>query len=251
MTYLTDPSDKNDENLYVYARGTIEEGDTDRFRLFLAGLPRWKGKVIVTFTSSGGLVNEALALAALIESRHYVTTAMGDQCSSACVLAWAAGAQKFVVAHTCIGVHNAAVTGIAKKSLAAAEDKETLVGSPRTGRRTTSWSRCSRRRVALCTALRIRISRRGKLQCCHNGTQACPHPRGGGGGPARLTTAPTNGRSRRWRGPSVSSLRRSVLIIIGNRNKPIECGNEKKIIEIKFSSLMVLEITIIIALVLV
>ena len=127
MTYLIDPSDKNGENLYVDARGTIEEGDADRFRLFLAGLPRWKGRVIVTFTSSGGLVREALALAALIESRHYVTNAMGDQCSSACVLAWSAGAQRFLVHKTCIGVHNATVTGIAKKSLAAAEDKETLV----------------------------------------------------------------------------------------------------------------------------
>jgi hypothetical protein len=126
MTYLIDPSDKVGENLYVYARGTIEEGDADRFRLFIAGLPRWKGKTIVTFTSSGGLVSEALALAAVIESRHYVTTAMGDQCSSACVLAWSAGAQKYLVAKTCIGVHNATVTGIAKKSLAAAEDKETL-----------------------------------------------------------------------------------------------------------------------------
>jgi hypothetical protein len=126
MNYLIDPSDKNGENLFVYARGTIEEGDADRFRLFLAAQPRWKGSVVVTFTSPGGLVSEALALAAVIESRHYVTNAMGDQCSSACVLAWSAGAQKFVLPKTCIGVHNATVAGVAKKSLAAAEDKETL-----------------------------------------------------------------------------------------------------------------------------
>ena len=41
-------------------------------------------------------MNEAGAIAAMIERRHYVTGAMGDECSSACVLAWAAGGQKFV-----------------------------------------------------------------------------------------------------------------------------------------------------------
>jgi hypothetical protein len=123
MTYAAGPPD---ENLYLYARGTIEKGDADRFRHFLDTLPPWKGDVVVTFTSSGGQVDEAMAIAIIIEKRHFVTSAMGDECASACVLAWAAGASKFIVSKTCIGVHNATVTGIAKQSRAAAEDRETL-----------------------------------------------------------------------------------------------------------------------------
>jgi hypothetical protein len=129
MTFLTDPSDKNGQNggnLYVYAKGTIEIGDAQRFRLFLAALPPWKGDLILTLTSPGGSVTEAMAIAAIVDKRHFVTNAMGDECASACVLAWAAGAQRFVKAKTCIGVHNATVTGVAKKSVAAAEDRWTL-----------------------------------------------------------------------------------------------------------------------------
>ena len=126
MKFIAGPPDATDENLYIYGQGTIEKGDAQRFRLLLAAQPLPRGKVIVAFTSTGGAVNEAGAIAAIIEKRHFVTVAMGDECSSACVLAWAAGVSKFIVSKTCIGVHNATVTGVAKQSLAAAEDKWTL-----------------------------------------------------------------------------------------------------------------------------
>ena len=115
------------ENRFLYATGSIAEGDGQRFRTFLAALPPWKGKTIVSFTSSGGVVEEAMIIAAIVEKKGFATSAWGAQCSSACVLPWAAGDLKFAVRGTCVGVHNATVTGLAEQSrAAAAADRITL-----------------------------------------------------------------------------------------------------------------------------
>ena len=115
------------ENRFLYAAGSIEEGDGQRFRAFLAALPPWKGKTILSFTSSGGVVEEAMVIAAIVEKDHFATSAMGAQCSSACALPWAAGYRKFAIKGTCVGVHNATVEGLAEQSrAAAAADKITL-----------------------------------------------------------------------------------------------------------------------------
>ena len=52
MNFLVGPPDATGENLYIYARGTIEKGDAKRFRLPRCPAPR--GKVIVAFTSPVG-----------------------------------------------------------------------------------------------------------------------------------------------------------------------------------------------------
>ena len=124
MDYSIGPPD---EFRFLYAKGPIEEGDAHRFREFLAALPPWKGHTIVNFTSSGGVVEEALAIGAIVEKSRFATSAWGAQCSSACVLPWAAGDLKFAVRGTCVGVHNATVTGLAEQSrAAAAADRITL-----------------------------------------------------------------------------------------------------------------------------
>ena len=126
MDFTRDPRSDN-EDLFIYARGTIEKDDAARFQAFIAAQPPPKGKVtVVVFTSLGGMVDEAKAIGAIIEKRHYLTYAMGDQCSSACVLAWAAGVQKFVMDGTCIGVHGATIDGVAKQSPGVVEDIQTL-----------------------------------------------------------------------------------------------------------------------------
>ena len=97
-----------DENRFIYATGSIEEGEALRFRRFLAAQPQWIGKTFVVLNSPGGLVADALALARFVELEKFMTgVAPSGSCSSACTLVWAAGSRKFVNPDTCIGVHNA------------------------------------------------------------------------------------------------------------------------------------------------
>jgi hypothetical protein len=112
MDFAVDPA--YPDFLVIYATGTIERGNANRFRLFLEALPpdlkrlEDHGSAGVYFDSPGGLVMDAMVFAVLIESHKFVTgVANHGQCSSACVLLWAAGTTKFAQEHTCIGVHNA------------------------------------------------------------------------------------------------------------------------------------------------
>jgi len=85
--------------------GTFEPGDSDRFMATVEATPR---ATMVVFNSRGGQVNEGEAIGAVIENHHLATgVAAGGQCSSACVLAWAAGARKSIGPDAAIGVHNA------------------------------------------------------------------------------------------------------------------------------------------------
>jgi ATP-dependent protease ClpP protease subunit len=121
MDFAVDPA--YPDFLVIYATGTIERGDANRFRLFLEALPpdlkrlEDHGSAGVYFDSPGGLVMDAMVFAVLIESHKFITgVANHGQCSSACVLLWAAGTTKFAQEHTCIGVHNATADGVAKET---------------------------------------------------------------------------------------------------------------------------------------
>jgi hypothetical protein len=115
-------------HLAIIATGTFKKGDAMSFALFLDTLPEdlvsKKGN-FVFFNSSGGEVEEAYTLGAAIELHHFMTGVEG-KCESACVLAWAAGDRRYTVEGECIGVHNAAALGIAKKSKAAAGKAATM-----------------------------------------------------------------------------------------------------------------------------
>ena len=82
------------EHLAITATGAIEEGDGHRFELFLKTVPQdligQRGN-FVFFDSPGGVVSEGMKIGRAIERNHFMTGITGEQCSSACVLAWAAG----------------------------------------------------------------------------------------------------------------------------------------------------------------
>ena len=85
--------------------GAFEPGNSDRFMAMVEATPR---ATMVVFNSSGGHVDEGEAIGAIIENHHLATGVAPDgQCSSACVLAWAAGARKSIAPDASIGVHNA------------------------------------------------------------------------------------------------------------------------------------------------
>lgn len=85
--------------------GAFEPGDSDRFMATVEATPR---ATMVVFDSGGGQISEGEAIGAIIENHHLATgVAAGGQCSSACVLAWAAGSRKSIAPDASIGVHNA------------------------------------------------------------------------------------------------------------------------------------------------
>ena len=78
--------------------GAFEPCDSDRFMATVEATPR---ATMVVFNSSGGHVDEGEAIGAIIENHHLATgVAAGGQCSSACVLAWAAGARKSIASRS-------------------------------------------------------------------------------------------------------------------------------------------------------
>ena len=97
-----------DESRFIYAKGSIEEGEARRFLRFLGAQEQWTGKTFLALDSPGGMVADALAIALLVERAKFMTSiGPGGRCASACVLIWAAGSRKFVTADGCVGVHNA------------------------------------------------------------------------------------------------------------------------------------------------
>ena len=115
-----------DENVFIYATGEIVSGDAQRFGEFLAALPPpGDSLTFVVFNSQGGLIDEALVIAKAVERNRILTgVAVDGQCTSACVLAWAAGARKFSHDGVCIGVHSANADIRAKAKAHSADEKK-------------------------------------------------------------------------------------------------------------------------------
>lgn len=112
MDYSVDRS--VDDVLVIFATGSVEKGDAERFRRFLGTMPdkRLSQPSTVLFNSPGGVVADALAIGALLERNKFMTgVRTGGRCWSACVLAWAVGRVKLANSDTCIGVHTANANG--------------------------------------------------------------------------------------------------------------------------------------------
>lgn len=91
--------------LTVHASGPIEEGDAARF----ASLPKFD---TLELDSSGGLVREALAMAANMDARGGIRTVVkpGESCASACAMAlFVSGATRVVYMGGRLGIHSCAM----------------------------------------------------------------------------------------------------------------------------------------------
>ena len=106
----------------IDANGTIEKDEPTRLLSFIDTLPPdvrgrigkdKKGNAIV-FNSGGGLIIEGIAIGIFVQQYHMTTgVAVGGECDSACVLAWAMGVRKTAAPDSRIGVHNATLQGTA------------------------------------------------------------------------------------------------------------------------------------------
>jgi hypothetical protein len=86
----------------IFASGPIEEGDAGKF----AALPRFS---TLELNSPGGLVSEALAMAANMDARDGIRTAvkMGASCASACAMAlFVSGKTRIVYMGGRLGIHS-------------------------------------------------------------------------------------------------------------------------------------------------
>ena len=101
--------------LIIQAAGDFETDEGKRFLAFIDGLPAhlftlFDGKATMVFDSSGGSLAAGFVIAHIVWNFHLTTSVAKDgQCSSACVIAWAAGAHKQMQAGAHIGVHQAAL----------------------------------------------------------------------------------------------------------------------------------------------
>lgn len=95
------------DQLTVHASGPIEEGDAAKF----AALPKFD---TLELDSPGGLVGEALAMAANMDARGSVRTVVraGASCASACAMAlFVSGETRIVYMGGRIGIHSCAMPG--------------------------------------------------------------------------------------------------------------------------------------------
>jgi hypothetical protein len=92
------------DHLTVYASGPIEKGDAAKF----AALPKFD---TLELDSPGGLVGEALAMAANIDARDDIRTVVkpGASCASACAMAlFVSGKTRIVYMGGRVGIHSCA-----------------------------------------------------------------------------------------------------------------------------------------------
>jgi hypothetical protein len=92
--------------LTVHASGPIEEGDAAKF----AVLPRFNK---LELDSPGGLVGEALAIAAIMDARGGIRTVVkpGASCASACAMAlFVSGKTRIVYMGGRLGIHSCAMS---------------------------------------------------------------------------------------------------------------------------------------------
>jgi hypothetical protein len=114
MTYLYYV---DESRLVIQATGDVEFDEGRRFLDFTDSLPRpvfalLNGKASIVFDSRGGNLHGAFVLANIL-SGYRLTTGIEGQCSSACVVIWAAGAHKTIASGSHIGVHSATLNGAA------------------------------------------------------------------------------------------------------------------------------------------
>ena len=118
----------NTSKILVMARGSINNGDTQRLLGFLLALPASDRVAGMIVDSPGGGLVEAESLAGVIRRAAFpLFVPPGGQCSSACFLLFAAAPTRFVATDALIGVHRANESGketIAAKTATAAMIKD-------------------------------------------------------------------------------------------------------------------------------
>jgi hypothetical protein len=98
----------------VLAKGDIVAGDSDRFRVALRTADRDTfGNKEIALNSGGGLVNEALAMVALMDQEKVTTIVPpGATCASACAqIIFLAGIQRTVLDGGRLGMHTCSING--------------------------------------------------------------------------------------------------------------------------------------------
>jgi hypothetical protein len=99
----------------------IEPGDLNKFKRYADPLT---GKVVISLTSTGGDLLEALGIGEYIAKHHWETYVI-DYCLSSCALIWIAGTLRTMHSNAKIGFHLATLNG-AEKGAAAGN---ALIGS--------------------------------------------------------------------------------------------------------------------------
>jgi uncharacterized protein YecT (DUF1311 family) len=90
---------------FIDFKGEIEPGDAAKFYDAVANL---KGPAVVMLQGPGGLLSEALKIAAEVRRREFSTLVAGDTgCYSACGLVWVSGRRRYMSPASRIGFHAA------------------------------------------------------------------------------------------------------------------------------------------------
>ncbi|HWL72393.1 MAG TPA: hypothetical protein VNQ74_00800 [Burkholderiaceae bacterium] len=100
----------------VVVQGGLEFGSTRAVRAVLDDNPNVR---IVRLDSRGGRVAEGLALGTLLRDRN-LDTYVNDECSSACVTAFAGGARRIIGTGARLGLHSAGGAGFSADAVASA-----------------------------------------------------------------------------------------------------------------------------------
>jgi hypothetical protein len=100
-------------------RGALDFGVSDAFEALLDRAPAVR---VVHLNSGGGRLAEARRLAGLIEGRGLVTY-VATECQSACVVAFAAGTERWLSPEAVIGLHRPTAPGVAAAAFSSATDE--------------------------------------------------------------------------------------------------------------------------------
>lgn len=106
-TAMTFKVENTGNNLILHFDGKIQTGDGHRMQKFMQQLDRKSlNAIIIRLNISGGKIPDATIMSRLIhKSGHPVL--VGNQCTSACFLLFAASPSKQTEAHAVLGVHRA------------------------------------------------------------------------------------------------------------------------------------------------
>jgi hypothetical protein len=103
----------------VEISGGLPAGCADEFREFLAKTPRI---MVLHIDSIGGRVQEAMAIAKIVENRG-MTTFVAQKCMSAATLIFVAGKERYALAGAKIGFHGPSFPGLDKATLAITNER--------------------------------------------------------------------------------------------------------------------------------
>jgi hypothetical protein len=98
---------RNGSNVLILASGDILPGDDAKLHQFVQSLPPGTTLTGITLTSMGGSPFEAVRMATTIRTTGLKTAVIGDGCSAACFVMFAAGSIRLVFDDARVGVQSA------------------------------------------------------------------------------------------------------------------------------------------------